>query len=344
MRRLSGVFLLCSSLAFIAAVPAVPSPSPKPIPLPAITATPISSGTPSVLIYPFDTPKDLNPKSGEGIASIFAQIFTDSGDVRVLPLGKGVPRANFQKYAIAQHADYYIAGYIQPIGTSAAVVAQLVTVDTGTSAFAQTTEINSVQDVASEALTFHSVLQSLDARNHPELQAQSKATPEPQSTNGASVKLGGLSGAVSSLFKGRTKNGTLPTPTPTPFVKPGRGAIVARISGNVSAGDVTAGTTALLSAMGAHFKTRLATLAPSNVAKATDAICGTDRDNTVASGTLILRQEAGRFGSHSVYDFTLNVYTCFGAPLYTATESDRNFAKAIDDAVSAYAKDHADNS
>ncbi|MDP9024541.1 MAG: hypothetical protein M3N13_04080, partial [Candidatus Eremiobacteraeota bacterium] len=231
---------------------------------------------------------------------------------------------------------------IQPIGTSAAVVAQLVTVDTGTSAFSQTTQINSVQDVASEALTFHSVLQTLDARNHPELRAQSSTTPEPQSTNGASLKLGGISGAVSSLFKARGKTGA--SPTPTPVVKPARGVIVARLNGNAPSGDATAGTNALLSSMNRHFNARLATLAPDNVAKSTDALCGASRNNTIASGMLNLHQESGGFGSHNVYEFTLNVYTCFGARLFTVKQTDRNVAQAIDDAVTAYAKDHADNS
>lgn len=342
MRRLCGVILLCSSLGLVAVVPAAPTASPKPLPRPSITATPVASTVPSVLIYPFDTPKDLDQKSGEGIANIFAQIFANSGGVKVLPVGKGVTRENFQKNALAQHADYYIAGYIQPIGQSAAVVAQLVSVDSGTSAFSQTTQINSVQDIASEALTFHSVLQTIDARNHPELQTESKSTPEPQSTNGASVKLGGIEGAVSSLFKGRSKGAA--APTPTPIVKPARGVIVARINGNASSGDATRATTELVSSMNVHFNARLATIAPANVAKSTDALCGSKRDNTVASGMLNVRQEGGGFGAHSVYDFTLNVYTCFGAPIFTVTQSDRSLTKAIDGAVTAYAQGHADNS
>lgn len=342
MRRLYGVILLCSTLGLIAAAPPAPVATPKPVARPSVTAAPAISGKPSVLIYPFDTPKDLDPKSGEGIANIFAQVFAESGDVTVLPLGKGVTRENFQKYALAQHADYYIAGYIQPIGASAAVVAQMVSVDTGTSAFSQTTEINSVQDVASEALTFHSVLQELDARNHPELQAESRSTPEPQSSSGASMKLGGITSAVSSLFKGKSKS--VAAPTPTPVIKPSRGIIVTRIHGNAPAGEMTDGTTDLLSAMNVDYNAHLSSLTPSVVAKSTDAICGTDRNNTIASGVLNVHQEGRGFGNHNLYDFTLNVYTCFGASIFTVTQSDRNRTKAIGDAVAAYAKDHADNS
>ncbi|MEO9170270.1 MAG: hypothetical protein ABI282_10965 [Candidatus Baltobacteraceae bacterium] len=338
MRRLFGAILLCSGLALIGAARPTPTPAPKPSP----TATPQASGIPAVIIYPFDAPKDLDPKVGEGIAGIFAQIFVNSGGVTVLPLGKGVTRENFQKFALAQHADYYISGYVQPIGTAAAVVAQLVTVDTGTSAYSQTTQISSVQDVASEALTFHSVLQTIDARNHPELQSQSSTTPAPEPTNGASVKLGGITGAVSSLFKGHGK-GT-PAPAATPIVKPARGVIVVRVNGSAPAGDATAGTSDLLASMNARFNAHLSPLTPPNVAKSTDALCGTKRDNTIASGTLDLHQEGGGFGSHNVYDFTLNVYTCFGAPIFTVKQSDRNLAKAVESAVTAYAKDHGDNS
>ena len=343
MRRLLGVILLCSSLGLIGAVPAAHTPTPKPIAAPSVTPTPSLVGNPTVLIYPFDTPKDLDAKSGEGIASIFAQVFADSGGVKVLPLAKGVARADFQKNAVAQHADYYIAGYIQPIGTSAAVVASLVSVDTGTSAFSQTTQIDSVQDVASEALTFHTVLQTIESRNHPELQAQATPTPKPEPSNGSTMNLGGLSGAVSSLFKGKGKSSG-PTPAPSPVVKPARGVIVARINGNAPASDATNGTNALLQSMNAHFNAHLATSSPANVAKSTDGLCGTNRNNTVASGMLNVHTEGGNFGSHNVYDFTLNVYTCFGAPIFTLKQSDRNMLKAINDAVTAYVADHADNS
>lgn len=357
MRRSFGVFLVCSSLALLAATPA-PSPSPsasprasaapsarpagaKPSVAPSASATPFASGAPSVIVYPFETPTDVNSKVGLGIAQIFSQVFVNSNNLTVLAVGQGVKRADYQTNARQKHADYYIAGYVQPIGQQAAVVAQLVSVNSGTSTYSQTAQISSVQDVASQALTFDSVIQQLEHRDQVNIQNESNATPAPQSTNGANMKLNGIPGAVSSIFKGK---GKAPEATPTPkIVKPARGVIVARINGNAPGGDLTNGTTDLVASFNSRYNARVSTVAPANVAKSTDAVCGSQRDNTVSSGTLNVHREGGGFGAHNVYDFTLNVYTCFGAKLFTTTTTDRNIAKAVDDAVAAYAKDHPDN-
>ena len=367
MRRLFGVLLLCSSLAFIAAAPS-PSPSPAPAPsvkpttaptaapavrpaskgskatpLPSPSATPFVSAAPSVVVYPFETPTDVNSKVGFGIAQIFSQVFVNSGNLTVLAIGQGVKRSDYQTNARAKHADYYIAGYVQPIGNEAAVVAQLVNVNSGTSAYSQTAQISSVQDVASQALTFDGIIQQMEHREQVNITDSGSPTPAPEATNGANVKINGLTNAVSSLFKGgKSKGGPSAQPTPK-VVKPTRGVIVARINGNASGGDLTSATNYLVNSFNRAYNAKASPISPANVAKSTDALCGTQRDNTVSSGTLNVRREGGGLGAHNVYDFTLNVYTCFGAQLFTTNTSDRNIAKAIDDAVEAYAKDHPDN-
>jgi hypothetical protein len=295
-----------------------------------------------VLVYPFDAPSDLDPKVGLGIAQIFSQIFVGSQNLTVLAIGQGVKRQDYQKNALAKHADYYVAGYVQPIGQAAAVVSQLVNVQSGTSAFSQTAQITSLQDIASQALTFDSIIQQLEQRDQPNIANQGKATPAPQPTNGAAMKLSGITGAVQSLFKGKGKSGSA-TPQPA-IVKPARSVIVVRLSGTAPSGDVTRGTDDLLASMNRRFNARSSNLVPADVSKSADSICGSKRDNTVASGTLNVHREGSGFRGHNVYDFTLNVFACFGAKLYTTTATNPDMAKAIDTAVSSYAKDHPENS
>ena len=357
MRRLFGVLLLCSSLALIAATPS-PSPSPAPAPTvtpvarpakggakptvaPSASATPFVSAAPSVIVYPFETPADVNTKIGMGIAQIFSQVFVNSGNLTVLAIGEGVKRSDYQTNARAKHADYYIAGYVQPIGQQAAVVAQLVSVGSGASAYSQTAQITTVQDVASQALTFDGVIQQLEHRDQLSIGDTSSPTPAPQATSGgANMKLNG----IGSLFsKGKSKDPNETVATTQKVNKPARGVIVARINGNAPGGDLTSATNYLVNSFNKSYNAKAATIAPANVAKSTDAVCGTQRDNTVSSGTLNVRREGGGFGAHNVYDFTLDVYTCFGAKLFTTSTSDRSIAKAIDDAVAAYAKDHPNN-
>ena len=342
MRRLFGVLLLCSSLGLIAAAPTpAPRPAAKATVAPSPSATPFVSRAPSVVVYPFETPSDVKSSVGLGIAQIFSQVFVNSANLTVLSIGQGIKRSDYQTNARAKKADYYIAGYVQPIGQEAAVVAQLVSVSSGTAVYSQTAQVTSVQDVASQALTFDSIIQQLEHRDEVNIQNEGSATPAPQATNGANMKISGITGAVSSIFKGKGK-GSQATPAPA-VVRPSRGVIVARINGNAPGGDLTDGTNDLVASFNTRYNAKAATIAPANVAKSTDTVCGTQRNNTVSSGTLNVHREGSGFGAHNVYDFTLHVYTCFGAELYTTTTTDRTIAKVIDAAVAAYAKDHPDN-
>ena len=111
-----------------------------------------------MLVYPYEAPSDLDPRYGGAIAQIFAQVITQTGGVKVLAIPKDIQRVDYQKYARVQHADYYISGYIQPIGQTAAIVTQVVDVNSDISRWSATTNISDVNDVASQALTAREVI------------------------------------------------------------------------------------------------------------------------------------------------------------------------------------------
>ena len=79
----------------------------------------------------------------------------------------------------------------------------------------------------------------------------------------------------------------------------------------------------------------------SNVSQSSDAICGSNRDNTIASGTLTTK--AAAHGKPQI-TFVLEVYTCFGALLGREVGNGSSIKNAIDAAVAAYANAHPDNS
>ena len=341
VRRLFGVILLCSSLALIGAAPP-PHPHASASPAPAPAATAFVNSDPTVIVYPFEASGAMQPNVGVAVAQIFSQQFETSGGLSVLPVGQGIKRDQYLNHARDLHADYYISGYLTPIGNGAAVVEQVVSVSSGIIITSQTAQIYSVPDVASQAQSARTVILAYahpgttDINNNDQ-----KATPAPTSTNGSSVSIGGLGNIVNSLFKGGKGKNVAAAPAATPIVKPSRGVIIARVTGTASGGLLTTATDTLSRLMDTRFHTKLTNVATSaDVAKSADSICGADRNNTIATGTLTTEKQ----GRNQQNVFTLNVYTCFGAQLYTTTQKDEKLSNAITTAVQAYVTDHPDNS
>lgn len=339
MRRLLAFFVLCA-LPLVAV--AAPKATPKPAPTPSPTATPVFVGKPIVMIFPFETPSDLDPKYGNAIANIYAQVMAQSNEVTVLAIPPVIKREDYQTYAHIHHADYYVSGYIQPIGSGAAIVAQVVDVSSDISVYSATTQVTDVQDIGSQALSALEVIRQAAGIDRPQIEtADATPQPQPSATSGASYQ---LSSIVGDLFKGKgTPKGKGPVPTATPQPpKPDRAVIVAQLLGNAAAPTLKAGTTDLYFGMNAHYKTKMAGVATQNLANQADSICGADRNNTIASGILNV-QHVGGLRPHESYTFTFNVYACFGAVLYTTQETNDDYNKAIKDAVELYYTAHPQN-
>jgi hypothetical protein len=327
LRRVLGRAFVCSLLAFaLAATPPTPPPTPAPV-----------GQVPVVMVYPFDVQTGADPRIGMAIAQILAQEMVAAGGIAVPPVPQTIKRADFLDNARAAKADFYISGYVTPVGDSAAVVEQVVSVESGVILFSQTAQVTSVADVASQSLLARSEILAFVGRGTQSVQTQTSNTPAPTSSNGAQVPIQGISSIVNSVFK--HKGGR--APTPAPIAKPSRGVIVAPVSANgyVTPADLSGATNELFFAMNVHFNAAT-TGVTTNVAASTDAICGANRDNTVATGTI---QEAAAHHGKAV-TFKLTIYTCFGATLDSQTGTGSSVKTAIDAAVAAYAKAHPDNS
>jgi hypothetical protein len=335
-RRLLGLALVCSSLTFATAA-AAPTPTP-PTPKPVATPAGIEQ-MPVVVVYPFDVQTGADPRIGMAIAQILAQEMTAAGGITVPPVPQGVQRSNFLENARAARADFYISGYVTPVGDSAAVVEQVVSVDSGVILFSQTAQVTSVADVASQSLLARSQILAFVGRGTQSVETQPANTPAPTSTNGAQVPIQGLGNIVNSVFKHK---GGSRTASPAPVVKPSRGVIVAPVtaSGSVTPTDLTNALHELYFALNDRFNARM-TAVGSNVAQSADAICGATRDNTIATGTL--QETAPHHGKPQV-TFELLVYTCFGVRLEREVGKGTSIKTAVDAAVTAYASAHPDNS
>jgi TolB-like protein len=337
LRRHLAVFLLFAGALLLAA-----TPKPMTTPLAAPTAAPTFPGTvvPTVLVYPFEAPADLDPRYGTAVAQIFAQVITQTGGVKVLAIPSGIQRVDYQKYARVQHADYYISGYIQPIGQSAAIVTQVVDVNSDISKWNATTDISDVNDVASQALTARQVVLEASGVERSAIDTGPANTPTPTSSSGASTSLTNVLGDLFS-HKPKAKATAAPGATSTPS-KPTRGVLVVHLTGNAQPNVVNTATGDLYRAMNVYYAAVMSGVTTGDVAKSADSICGKSRDNTIASGTLNV-VHVGGIHAHDSFTFTLNIYACFGALLYTNAETDNNYAKAVLDTVDQYHNDHPDN-
>jgi hypothetical protein len=328
LRRLLGTAILCSSLMLATgATPPPPSPGPA-----AIGQMPV------VLVYPFDVETGADPRIGTAIAQILAQEMIAAGGINVPPVPQGIKRVDFLENARTARADFYISGYVTPVGDSAAVVEQVVSVDSGVILFSQTAEVSSVADVASQSLLARSQILAFVGRGTQTVETQPANTPAPTSSNGAQVPISGISSIVNSVFK--HKGGTH-TPAPSPVPKPSRGVIVAPVgaSGAVAPADLANASHELYFALNGHFNTQM-TSVTSNAAASADAICGSNRDNTIAAGTL--QETTAHHGN--AFTFNLSVYTCFGATLGSEVGKGSSIKSAVDAAVTAYATAHPENS
>jgi hypothetical protein len=345
LRRLFGVLLLCSSVALLAmAPPGSAAPGATPTPLPLLTPAPAATagaGTPVVVIFPFDVQGGMDQKVGVAMAQITAQEMAAAGDITISGVPTGIPRSGFLENARTAKADYYISGYVTPVGDIAAVVIQLVAVDSGIIIYSQTAQVATVADVASQALVERDAILVNAHPGKRESVAQTSSTPVPTSTNGANMNVAGLGGIVDSVFGKHPK--ATPKPGSTPVVKPVRGVIVSRVTGPADlSGDFTNATSYLYTALNGYYAAQM-TGVTSNVAQSADAICGTNRNNTIAAGSLAEIKPAGKHAKPQVA-FTLSIYTCFGAQLDQQIGTADSIDKAITAAVAAYVKGHPDNS
>src|SRR5947209_16837435 len=103
---------------------------PTPAPTPAVTPTP---ALPVLIIYPFQVNGDADKTSGAKLAALFAGQMQTAGGLAIKPLATtvGIARADYLTNAIKSGADYYVSGYLTPLGDEVALVEQVVSTSSG---------------------------------------------------------------------------------------------------------------------------------------------------------------------------------------------------------------------
>ncbi len=343
MPRITAVVLLCLSVALTGAAPAKPTPKPTPAPTPTATAAaaPQVTALPIVVVFPFSTSSDIQAGNGVKAANLFVQVMNNAGGLDAIDAPSSVQPSNYLSYARSVNADYYVTGYMTPLGMGVSLVEQVVSTRTGTMTFGQTAQVESFEDASSQAIMIHDgIAAQIAGEKAAYSQAQATATATPMPSNQANIGKG--ISDIAGLFKHKGKTQTA---TQTAAVtKPGKGVLVAHVNGSLPATNLTSATSELYYALNTFYNAHMTNATGLNLSSQADGICGTNRDNTIATGTLSAQSSRHGLGTRTQWTFNLAVYTCWGAKLADQTATADSLKDAVTSAVTAYAQAHPQNS
>src|ERR1700693_5322880 len=101
-----------------------------------------------VVVCPLTVSSGADPEAGASIAVAIAQRLAISGGISVKPYPPGIQRTDFQTAAEKLGADYYISGFLTPLGDQISMVTQIVNVASGTIITSSTAFVKTYADAA----------------------------------------------------------------------------------------------------------------------------------------------------------------------------------------------------
>ncbi len=174
-------------------------------------------GTPVLIVYPFAANGgDVNREAGSRLAVAIATQIANLGGVEVRPPVAGTDRQEYLDAARRGGADYYIAGYITPLGDGVSLVEQLVSTQTGIVVYSNTAQVRTYGDAVGQG----DMLREALLRHHTRNLGAYAAPPPPAATPTPAAVAGPAARANIGHLFGRKKPGQAPPaaakPSPTP--------------------------------------------------------------------------------------------------------------------------------
>ena len=331
MRRLISSLALACAVALTGAAHRAPAPSPTPSPSATPTAAP---ALPVIMIYPFAVSGDADKTAGKKLASLYLAQMATVGGVIVKPVPvTTVERSAYLTDSIKNGADYYVSGYLTPLGDEISLVEQVVSTTSGTIIWANTAHVLTYGDALSQADTIRKVVMEHSGRVEAQYkQQQAQATAAPADQQGASTNIGAILGLLRHVTGGG-KRTPAPLPTVAPEKKPLRAILVI---GHDEAATV------LEHSLGRAYRVANAGGTSGNLAADTKKICTTYPTVNIAVGELRTEQTKS-FPHRTTNIFTLRMYRCDGPAFFDETRRSGSLQDAVDQTVSTYANSHPNN-
>ncbi len=101
--------------------------------LPLFGAAPAGYAPPVVVVYPLTTSGATTKNdAGADIAVLLANRLAQLGGLTVKPYTPGTQRADYLSAALKEGADYYVTGFLAPVGAEVSIIVQVVSTSSGT--------------------------------------------------------------------------------------------------------------------------------------------------------------------------------------------------------------------
>jgi len=159
-----------------------------------IAATPAFTIVPTVIVYPLAATSSLDREDNARIVTTLATHIAAGGAVKVIPANSGVERQNYLADARSLGANYYVTGFITPLGNGASAVEQVVSTTSGTLVFSVTNYITNLADIASQGDQLRAGIIERSTRGIQAFEAPPPPadTPTPKASNGTDINVNKL--------------------------------------------------------------------------------------------------------------------------------------------------------
>ena len=126
--------------------------------LPLLGASAGFAQPPIVVVYPLTTTVGIDAAVGANVAIVLAEKLAELGALTVKPAVARTERAHYLDAALADGADYYITGFLTPLGADTSLIAQVVSTHSGSVVYSTTANVRTVGDAASQADALHAAI------------------------------------------------------------------------------------------------------------------------------------------------------------------------------------------
>jgi TolB-like protein len=176
---------------------------------------------PVVVVFPLQAPASLDRETTGRIATALGDQIAVDGHIRVIPSDPDAQRADFLATARKDGAEYYVTGYVTPLGNGATMIEQLVSVQTGLIIYSNSSQVSSLKDVRVQGDLLRTVIvERLQRGWPPDLSA---AAPPPSSATAAPHAAAVAAGSpapseanIGGLFHHKKAAAPAPTASPSP--------------------------------------------------------------------------------------------------------------------------------
>ena len=173
-----------------------------------------------VIVYPLTATTGTNPEAGSNVAILFSTRMAEGGGLTIKPPTPGTDRADYLAAARKQNADYYITGYLTPLGDDISMLAQVVSTFSGTVVFSTTTVVRTYAEAGGQA----DVLRDAILRHAGRDQGTADQPPPSSTPAPSEAPHEGTLANITNIFH-HTKKAS--TPTPAPSTTPAPSALLA---------------------------------------------------------------------------------------------------------------------